>query len=420
MNYKIYGAALAAASRLMLKEVKPTEKQQEQLKQLQTQINGLNVIVGDLDARRIGTWVSFVNRLVTHASGTSNQVAVCTWLKERGFTEGEDILPSLWADFARRRPMRTAHTAYNSSAWEMELNEGKLYFYAYQQNKPSVSAFWDEDSAPEPAFPTDAVAREALFVELGDVFWEGRSVMTVDYSNRRISIVEDEIQRHSYHGPLQIHVDNWHKYREAGVRRSILLQGKPGTGKSTFCMHAASSLVDRTLVLSVRAFEAIDGLEWRTLLNITRPGALIIDDVDRASSWELRRKLEFLEEGACDVPFVFLTSNNMDELPDALRRPGRIDQLLVLDDPDDVMFRSIVNRLAAREQTEVPNDRWDELREIAKELSLAHVVEKLRRARIEGWDSPSPCDKTFEFEKDEPSESEETESESDSKSESAA
>lgn len=80
-----------------------------------------------------------------------------------------------------------------------------------------------------------------------------------------------------------------------------------------------------------------------------------------------------------------------------MRRPGRIDQILRLDQPDRVVLEHVVQELARRERVEVPRERMHMLVALAEETSTAHVVELLRRARIEGWDAPRlDCDITFE------------------------
>ena len=79
-----------------------------------------------------------------------------------------------------------------------------------------------------------------------------------------------------------------------------------------------------------------------------------------------------------------------------MRRPGRIDQILQLDQPARPVVEQIVRELAVREGVEIPAERLPALVEIGCEMSIAHVVEALRRARVEGWQHTSlPCDITF-------------------------
>lgn len=118
------------------------------------------------------------------------------------------------------------------------------------------------------------------------------------------------------------YIEGWQAFRRAGLRRNVLIQGPPGSGKSTFCAQAARTLSSRTLILTSEFFQNIGSAQWCALLEILAPEAVIVDDIDRAGEHSLESKLRLFEEGYCDVPFVFFTTNDHLKLPVFMRRPG--------------------------------------------------------------------------------------------------
>jgi ATP-dependent 26S proteasome regulatory subunit len=173
-------------------------------------------------------------------------------------------------------------------------------------------------------------------------------------------------------------------FRAQGLRRNILFQGKPGTGKSTLCREAARRLSSRTLILTSEYLSNVAASEWKMLLQMLDPEMVIVDDIDRIS-YNLESKLSLFEEGHCDVPYILMTSNDHETLPQALRRPGRIDMIFKLDDPEPWVLDEVIRGLAEREGVEIPTEHLEHLRKIAQETSTAHVVEVFRRAKVQGW-----------------------------------
>lgn len=118
----------------------------------------------------------------------------------------------------------------------------------------------------------------------------------------------------------------------------------------------------------------------------------------------LTQKLRVLEEGFCHVPHVFLTSNHLDALPGAMLRPGRIDEVYVLEPPPRDACARIIGALARREGVVPPRDHEDTLIALLRQKSSAHVVEWLRRCRVSGAAGLFPegeaalaIDRTFEI-----------------------
>jgi hypothetical protein len=226
-------------------------------------------------------------------------------------------------------------------------------------------------------------------------FWQDRQIELVDVFERgQLTLLGHPGTPGTYHGPLLEEIPRWRAFGAQGLRRSVLLQGVPGCGKSTFCLHASRALSDRVLALGVGVLDELDVAGWRELIDWLAPGVLVLDDVDRTGDRALAQKLRVLEEGFCQVPYVFLTSNDHERLPPAMRRPGRIDEIYVLEPPPTRACLRIIRALAAREGVIVPPGREDELVALLRHRSSAHVVEWLRRWRVSGPGGLAPDSET--------------------------
>ena len=312
------------------------------------------------------------------------------WLRAHGYVEHETHLAPVFEQVFACGRVTTCFADERTTLELLELPAGDWGAPVTLVREPGggrrggARLYWSEAQGPKRV--RAAVSR---------AFWRGRDVELLDALERNaIALLGHPGMGCVYHGPLRDQIGRWRAFTEQGMRRSVLLQGAPGCGKSTFCLHAGRALSDRVLVLGVSMLEALDVAGWRELLDWLTPGVLVLDDVDRASPRALAGKLRVLEEGFCQVPHVFLTSNDLGALPEAMRRPGRIDEIYVLDPPPRRACLRIIRALAAREGVAVPHGRADELVALLRHESSAHVVEWLRRWRVTGAAGLSPDGET--------------------------
>jgi adenylate kinase family enzyme len=154
---------------------------------------------------------------------------------------------------------------------------------------------------------------------------------------------------------------------DAGVHRSLMLYGPPGTGKSTM----AKTIVDNLGFKSFRLrIEDIDRIENGTIfeaLSIFQPDAVILDDFDRVTSQAaLLETLEFFQK---NVKLVIATVNDKDNLDVALLRPGRFDELVLVDKMDENVIRNIL-------------DEYQDGFELVKNWPITFVQEYVKRRRF--------------------------------------
>lgn len=132
----------------------------------------------------------------------------------------------------------------------------------------------------------------------------------------------------------------WYLDRGIPYRRGYLLHGPPGTGKTSFVQALAGKLDFNIAMLSLSQHGLHDDLLSRLLLNVPPRTIVLLEDADAAFS--NRRQKDGDGYSGAQVTFsgllnaldgvasaeeriVFMTTNHVERLDDALVRPGRVD-----------------------------------------------------------------------------------------------
>lgn len=128
----------------------------------------------------------------------------------------------------------------------------------------------------------------------------------------------------------------------AGVPRSVMFYGPPGTGKSTLARTIIDRMGLRSFRIRIGDLGQLDNSTLFEAINIFQPDAVILDDFDRTHHQaQLLETLEYFQE---KVKLVIVTVNNKRKLDDALLRPGRIDELILIDQMDEEVVKHVLGK----------------------------------------------------------------------------
>lgn len=142
----------------------------------------------------------------------------------------------------------------------------------------------------------------------------------------------------------------WYKSYSIPYRRGYLLHGPPGNGKSSSVQALASHFQHDVYVL--RAGKDLNDANFMELLiDLPQRAFLLIEDVDQISDDGSENKLTrsgFLNAldglAATTGRIVFMTTNFMDKLDEALLRPGRADVVQLIAPPTQLQADVYLSR----------------------------------------------------------------------------
>jgi hypothetical protein len=215
------------------------------------------------------------------------------------------------------------------------------------------------------------------YAAIGRAVWHRLGTEHVAYGPR--GLVRDRFEVHGATTSAQARAlrERLAAFRDKGFARSVLLVGPPGTGKSHAIRSIAAALGLSTLRVELAALLDTErianddevGASLDTLVKILRPGAVVLDDIDRVG--KDARLLRFLEESSAEGRLVLASANCTATMLGALLRPGRFDEIVVFDKLDLDLLRDLLGPDADLA------DRLDD-------LPIAYVREFIARLRVLG------------------------------------
>lgn len=155
-------------------------------------------------------------------------------------------------------------------------------------------------------------------------------------------------------------LDKSKKFKEHHLmhKRGILLEGPPGTGKTSIITLLIQELVNNydaivLLINSVKDFSLAYEFLKSTFRKIEpkRFVVTIIEDIDKVCNDVIEPEiLDFLDgKASIDHHLIITTSNNTTDLPDALLRPSRIDRRFYIGYPSETSRREFFKNKGVEE-----------------------------------------------------------------------
>lgn len=181
-------------------------------------------------------------------------------------------------------------------------------------------------------------------------------------------------------------INRWKNAFEQGIRRFVILHGPPGTGKTTLARYLGVEIEAKVLYVPIQTIIDANSVKYFIdALEMIQPDVVVIDDIDRMSN-KLERLLSLFEETENKVPLLLATTNHLNRLPDAIKRPGRFDEIWEIAPPPPEVAGRVIQYLASLEDVTLTEAQVEFITSLGgeKNLSGAHIREIIRRTRIEG------------------------------------
>lgn len=164
-----------------------------------------------------------------------------------------------------------------------------------------------------------------------------------------------------------INAREWYLDRGIPYRRGYLLYGPPGTGKTSFVQALAGELDFNIAMLSLSQRGLTDDLLNQLLLTVPPRTVVLLEDADAA--FTNRRQADETGYTGASVTFsgllnaldgvasaeeriIFMTTNHIDRLDDALVRPGRVDMTMELSNATLWQMEKLWDRFYAAQDVE--------------------------------------------------------------------
>lgn len=378
-----------AVSKIIVDKSKIPRGAYDAVRPLIREIQSWTEIFDDLDPTKPNTYVhagwQLLDRVVEPPKSKIDPL--WAYLQKADYLyEIPTVLEDLFHFALNHLEMEKVTDVANKSIWRINIGDHKMLAVGPQDAEEKEDVKYDFYLRP-----VEKVIQE-IYKHVGDIFWKSQSKSIVlDFSDGDFSISQYKFTDREYKGEVLEYVKNLQRYADCGVRRVVILQGVPGTGKSTLCAHASRILSERTLVLTTDFVTEIPRSDWAILLEVLDPEMVIVDDIDRMGSRQAEMSLYMFEDAFYHVPITLMTTNDQAKLPAAFRRPGRVDQIIDMPPPGDDIIEEVVRSIGEMEDmTEIPDDKIPFLVEVCKEYPGAHLVELFRRYKVEGWDYVLP------------------------------
>lgn len=140
--------------------------------------------------------------------------------------------------------------------------------------------------------------------------------------------------------------EQWYVERGVPYRRGYMLYGPPGSGKSSTVFAVASHLKLDIAILNLNESRYTDSDLRTALATVPAKSLVLVEDIDcvfnkRKEGKDKENKITFSGllnaidgVAASEGRILFMTTNHLDVLDDALIRPGRCDVKLFIDNAD--------------------------------------------------------------------------------------
>jgi len=192
-----------------------------------------------------------------------------------------------------------------------------------------------------------------------------------DYGREDISFVADDLESNVFSSEVALGIlSETELFLDKNFNRSIMFHGDPGTGKTSAMKFIAKKMGKFSLRISVTDLSSYSDALVNAVA-ILQPTILMIDDFDRAYKHE--QMLTELEKFNQTIKLFMVSVNDSSDMPGAVIRPGRFDDIIEFTKLDDAILESLIGP-----------DVEDSVKKRLKELPIAYIAEFHKRREVLG------------------------------------
>lgn len=293
-----------------------------------------NVLEDSVDVARAVNEMGSKPKLRNYAA--LGVVALSKLTGATGFNPIQDprfiCVPSCWdlsanvKEVFSRIPGTTITKSGEESYQTTEIEGGLVLFSSSDGSPRDGSQIWMVPNNPD-------ASEQEMSAMIGREIWKSigtrLEVVTSDSyredSTRggfRVANMDDAIpseQGDEVHSDIQ-------KFLTRGYRRSIVLYGEPGTGKSCMVKYILSKMSATTLFMEQTQVSSLGYHNLAMIMDMLDPEVLVIDDFDRIPF--LSSFLGSIDKIRQRTKLLIVTMNHMDQLDPAVIRAGRFSELI--------------------------------------------------------------------------------------------
>jgi SpoVK/Ycf46/Vps4 family AAA+-type ATPase len=183
------------------------------------------------------------------------------------------------------------------------------------------------------------------------------------------------------------------KFISLGFNRSYMFLGPPGSGKSTMSQHFARAYSNRILQISPEVIWNVGDIDIIKLIEESGANVVLIDELDKLMSQlgqqhkgMLLSRIEKMRK--CKPGLItIITANSVKNFPDAMLRPGRIDDIIEFTHPDEEDRKKILQGYANLFDVAIGPDVINRVAGISEGLTGAWLKEVVMQMKVSDPDA---------------------------------